>query len=168
MTTVHTTLDSPLGELVLTGRRDASAPGGLVLATLAVRGGRGGTDRPAGDRDDAAFAAVAEQLDAYFAGTLTRFDLACAESGSPFERRVWEVLDTIPYGTTTTYGAVTGRIGEPPGAARRVGAAIGANPLLVVRPCHRVIGADGSLTGYAAGPERKQRLLALEGATLPL
>ncbi|GAA2716883.1 MULTISPECIES: methylated-DNA--[protein]-cysteine S-methyltransferase [Streptomyces] len=167
MTMLFTTIDSPLGELLLAGERVAGAPGGTALASLSVPGQKGGATVGAGwVRDDAAFAAVAEQLGAYFAGELTRFDIAYVPSGSEFRRRVWEALDAIPYGTTLTYGAVADAIGAPRSAARSVGTAIGANPLLVVRPCHRVIGANGSLTGYAGGLERKQLLLALEGMTL--
>lgn len=167
MTTLWTTFDSPLGELLLVGERGPDAPGGTALASLSVPGQRGGaTVRPGWVRDPDAFTAIIEQLAAYFAGTLVRFDIRYVSSGSAFQRRVWEALDAIPYGTTLTYGGVAARIGEPPSAARSVGTAIGANPLLVVRPCHRVVGANGSLTGYAGGLERKQLLLALEGATL--
>jgi methylated-DNA-[protein]-cysteine S-methyltransferase len=104
----------------------------------------------------------------YFAGTLTRFDIEYVPSGSAFQRQVWEALDAIPYGTTLTYGGIGARIGAPRSAARSVGTAIGANPLLVVRPCHRVIRANGSLTGYAGGMERKQLLLTIEGMALVL
>lgn len=167
MTTLCTTTDSPLGELLLVGERSPGAPGGTALASLSVPGQRGGaTVRPGWAREPDAFTAIAEQLTAYFAGTLTRFDIRYVPSGSAFQRRVWEALDAIPYGTTLTYGDVAARIGEPRGAARSVGTAIGANPLLVVRPCHRVVGANGSLTGYAGGLERKQLLLAFEGVAL--
>ena len=83
--------------------------------------------------------------------------------GTDFRMRVWAALDSVPYGATTTYGAIAKRIGAPRAAVRAIGGAIGANPLLIVRPCHRVIGADGSMTGYAGGLERKVRLLTLEG-----
>jgi methylated-DNA-[protein]-cysteine S-methyltransferase len=168
MTTLFTTLDSPLGELLLVGERSATAPGGTALASLSVPGQRGGVTTGAGRlRDADAFTGIAGQLAAYFAGTLTHFDIEYVPSGTPFRRRVWEALENIPYGTTFTYGEIAARIGEPRGAARPVGTAIGANPLLVVRPCHRVVGANGSLTGYAGGLERKQLLLALEGMTFP-
>ncbi len=103
------------------------------------------------------------QLAEYFAGTRRAFDLPLRPAGTEFQRRVWEVLATVPWGTTTTYGAIAARLGLPPGASRAVGAANGANPLPVVQPCHRVIGSDGMLTGYAGGLERKALLLRLEG-----
>lgn len=125
-------------------------------------------DRAAGDgaaADDAAHTALARavaQLTAYFAGTPVAFDLSVAPHGTDFERRVWAHLTTIPYGRTSTYGAVAAAIGAPPDAARAVGVANARNPIAVVIPCHRVIGADGSLVGYAAGLARKRGLLALE------
>jgi methylated-DNA-[protein]-cysteine S-methyltransferase len=106
------------------------------------------------------------QLEEYFAGRRREFDvpLAAGGVGSEFQRRVWRALEDIPYGATTSYGEVAARVGVSGAGVRAVGTAIGRNPLLVVRPCHRVIGADGSLRGYAAGPERKERLLGIEGA----
>ncbi len=104
---------------------------------------------------------AAAQLAAYFAGSLTRFDLPLAASGTDFQRRVWAALCDIPYGTTATYGDIARAIGNP-AAVRAVGLANGSNPLGIVVPCHRVIGADGKLTGYAGGMWRKERLLALE------
>ncbi|GAA4411599.1 methylated-DNA--[protein]-cysteine S-methyltransferase [Fodinibacter luteus] len=106
---------------------------------------------------------VRRQLAAYFAGDLRVFELPLRPGGTDFQRRVWAVLATVPWGTTTTYGALAARLGLPPGASRAVGAANGANPIPVVLPCHRVIGADGTLTGYAGGMERKALLLRLEG-----
>ncbi|MFE0699543.1 methylated-DNA--[protein]-cysteine S-methyltransferase [Streptomyces sp. NPDC058872] len=167
MATRHTTLESPMGELLLVGETSASAPGGVALVSLSMDGQRGGAPAQAhGVRDDAAFAHAADQLNAYFDGGLTEFELRFASSGTPFQRDVWAALERIPYGTTVTYGQIADRIGAPRSASRSVGTAIGANPLLVVRPCHRVIGANGSLTGYAGGLERKQALLTLEGAVL--
>lgn len=166
---IYTTLDSPLGGLLVAGERMADAPGGTALASLSFPAQRGGaTVRPGWVRDEGAFTAIADQLAAYFAGTLNRFDIRYVPSGSGFQRRVWAMLDAIAYGTTVSYGEVAARLGEPPSAARAVGAAIGANPLLVVRPCHRVVGANGALTGYAGGLRRKQMLLALEGTTLAI
>jgi methylated-DNA-[protein]-cysteine S-methyltransferase len=101
------------------------------------------------------------QLQAYFAGELSVFDLPLAAAGTDFQQRVWAALRTIPYGTTVTYGEIARRIGSP-AAVRAVGLANGSNPLGIVVPCHRVIGADGKLTGYAGGVWRKERLLALE------
>ena len=103
------------------------------------------------------------QLADYFAGALRVFDLPLRPAGTDFQRRVWHVLASVPWGTTTTYGAIAARLDLPPGASRAVGAANGANPLPIVLPCHRVIGSDGTLTGYAGGLERKARLLRLEG-----
>jgi methylated-DNA-[protein]-cysteine S-methyltransferase len=114
-------------------------------------------------REAKAFREVEEQLAAYFAGELKEFRLELSGEGTDFRQRVWAALDDVPYGATTTYGAIAARIGAPRAAVRAVGGAIGANPLLIVRPCHRVIGADGSLTGYAGGLDRKRRLLGLEG-----
>ncbi|MEU5614361.1 methylated-DNA--[protein]-cysteine S-methyltransferase [Streptomyces sparsogenes] len=162
--TVYTTMDSPLGELLLVGEESTTAKGGTALASLSVPGQKGGAVVADGwRRSPEAFDEVRAQLSAYFEGELTRFDLEYVTRGSAFQRRVWESLDTIPYGTTTTYGGLAERIGAPRGAVRALGTALGANPLLVVRPCHRVIGANGSLTGYAGGLERKRRLLAHEG-----
>lgn len=117
-------------------------------------------------RDDAAPAPVAEQLTEYFEGKRRQFTLPVAPEGSAFQRRVWEQLQKIPYGTTTSYGAIAERLGQP-GAARAVGLANGANPIAVVVPCHRVVGGNGALTGYAGGLDRKAALLRLEGATGP-
>ena len=103
------------------------------------------------------------QLADYFAGTLRVFDLPLRPAGTEFQRRVWEVLATVPWGTTTTYGALAARLEMAPGASRAVGAANGANPIPIVVPCHRVIGTNGTLTGYAGGLERKAQLLRHEG-----
>ena len=105
---------------------------------------------------------AAEQLRAWLRGERRRFDLPLAPVGTDFQQQVWAVLRDVPYGTTTTYGALAERLGKPPGASRAVGAANGANPLAIVVPCHRVIGSDGSLTGYAGGLERKRWLLGHE------
>ena len=107
-------------------------------------------------------AAVARQLGEYFAGERRSFDLAVAAQGSPFQRRVWETLRRIPYGATRSYGELARELGRP-SAARAVGRANGSNPVALVVPCHRVIGASGALTGYAGGVERKRALLELEG-----
>jgi methylated-DNA-[protein]-cysteine S-methyltransferase len=166
VTTLYATIPSPLGELLLVGEPSPTAPGGTALVSVSVPEQRGAAPvEESWVADAAAFAEIAAQLEAYFAGERTEFAVALApRRGSAFQRRVWQALDEIPYGTTTTYGGVAARIGASRAAVRAVGAAIGANPLLVVRPCHRVVGANGSLTGYAGGLERKARLLALEGA----
>ena len=111
----------------------------------------------------AVLAEAHRQLAAYFDGARREFDLPLRPVGTEFQRRVWDVLAAVPWGTTTTYGTIAARLGLPPGASRAVGAANGANPLPVVLPCHRVIGSGGSLTGYAGGLERKALLLRLEG-----
>jgi methylated-DNA-[protein]-cysteine S-methyltransferase len=114
--------------------------------------------------ESSVLAAADRQLAEYFAGERQAFDLPLRPCGTGFQRRVWDVLALLPWGTTTTYGALAQRLGLSPGAARAVGAANGANPLPVVLPCHRVIGSDGRLTGYAGGVRRKAMLLRLEGA----
>ena len=150
--------DSPVGPLALSGDRDALT--GLRFA-----------DRVSAPddslHDDARFAEERRQLGEYFAGTRTAFDFPLKLEGNAFERRVWEALQAIPYGTTTTYGELAARLGAPE-AARAVGAANGRNPIAIVVPCHRVIGARGKLTGYGGGLERKRALLAHEGALLPV
>jgi methylated-DNA-[protein]-cysteine S-methyltransferase len=160
--THYTTLDSPLGPLLLT-----ADPTG-TLSSLSVPGQKNGrTVQDDWRHDPGLFRAAEEQLAAYFAGELTEFRLESRTAGSAFRERVWAALDSVPHGTTTTYGEIAARIGAPRAAVRAVGGAIGANPLLILRPCHRVIGADGSLTGYAGGLEHKTRLLLLEGALTP-
>lgn len=104
---------------------------------------------------------VRRELDEYFAGTRRRFTVPVAPLGTPFQRRVWSALQTIPYGQTTSYGAIATQIGSP-SAVRAVGAANGANPIPIIIPCHRVIGANGSLTGFGGGLDRKRFLLDLE------
>jgi len=160
--TLYTTVDSPLGTLTLTGEETADGRVALTSATVPDQR-RAVAVRPEWRRDPTAFADAERQLKAYFAGELREFDLPLAPHGTDFRRRVWAALDAIPYGSTVTYRELS-EAAESPGAVRAVGGAVGANPLLVIRPCHRVIGSDGSLTGYAAGLGRKRALLALEGA----
>ena len=107
--------------------------------------------------------AVAAQLGEYLAGRRRRFDLPLAPAGTPFQRAVWEALLEVPWGQTSSYGDLARAVGRP-GAARAIGGAMNRNPIAIVVPCHRIVGADGSLTGYGAGLERKEALLALEGA----
>ncbi len=148
-------MSSPIGRLELVER------GGALEA---IRFDAPADGSPGHERGGSAVLREAhDQLAAYFAGRLRVFDLPLRPAGTGFQRRVWEVLASIPWGTTTTYGAVADRLGLPPGASRAVGAANGANPIPVVLPCHRVLGADGTLTGYAGGLERKALLLRLEG-----
>ncbi|HEU4656135.1 MAG TPA: methylated-DNA--[protein]-cysteine S-methyltransferase [Capillimicrobium sp.] len=150
-------IDTPLGPLTLEG--DDSA-------VSAVRFGAG-PDGPAGDVPSTrapALADAAAQLDDYFAGRRRSFDVALALDGTPFQREVWAALRAIPYGETTTYTALAAALGRPR-AVRAVGAAVGRTPIPVIVPCHRVLGADGSLTGYRGGLDRKRALLELERRT---
>ncbi|MGW0162881.1 methylated-DNA--[protein]-cysteine S-methyltransferase [Mycobacterium sp. NPDC003323] len=147
-------IDSPVGMLTLAG-----AGGRLQHLRMEDQ-----TYEPSRDGwlpDDDAFPDVVEQLQAYFAGALTEFDLDLDLGGTPFQRRVWEALLTIPYGETRTYGQIAVQVGSPT-AFRAVGLANGHNPIGIIVPCHRVIGANGSLTGYGGGLDRKKSLLALE------
>lgn len=152
---LYDTAASPLGDLLLTSDGDALTG---VFMESHRHGPAVGTDWT---RDAHPFRAVREQLAAYFAGDLQTFRLATRASGTPFQRAVWSALADIPYGETVSYGALAERVGDPK-AVRAVGAANGRNPLSVVVPCHRVVAADGALTGYGGGVENKRRLLALE------
>jgi methylated-DNA-[protein]-cysteine S-methyltransferase len=147
----YTTIDSPLGPLLAAG----SEHGLTHLLMDAQRAPEGAT------RDDAAFTELHRELDAYFAGELRGFTARLAPAGGAFEQRVWAALQTIPYGKTISYGALAEAIGAPR-AARAVGLANGRNPIAIIIPCHRVIGASGALTGYAGGLARKRTLLDLE------
>jgi methylated-DNA-[protein]-cysteine S-methyltransferase len=157
----HHTMDSPIGGLLLVGDADA-------LHGVYFQSGKRGPTRPdkSWERSDKPFREVMKQLKAYFAGRLTEFDLPLAPQGTEFQMRVWEALRAIPYGETWSYGELARRIRKP-AASRAVGAANGQNPIPVIVPCHRVIGADGSLTGFGGGLPIKQKLLALEGALPP-
>jgi methylated-DNA-[protein]-cysteine S-methyltransferase len=148
------TIDSPIGPLALAGR-------GLVLTNLRMLNQTYEPDRSGWVRDDRAFPEAVDQLEAYFAGTRTDFDLELNLVGSEFQRRVWQALLTIPYGETRSYGQIAEQIGAV-GAARAVGLANGHNPIAIIVPCHRVIGASGSLTGYGGGLHRKRSLLEME------
>ena len=153
MTTYCATFESPLGELLLVGDEQA-----LQAVHLPGRHAR----RPEWTEATVPFAAATEQLGQYFARERSEFALALEpRGGSPFERSVWERIAAIPYGQTDSYGAIARAIGHPE-QARAVGAATGRNPLAIVVPCHRVIGSDGSLTGYAGGLPAKRALLELE------
>ena len=161
---IYTTMPSPVGELLLVGRQ---RDGGVTLTSVTMAGQRNAPAVPDGWRPDPApFAEVIRQLYAYFAGELTVFSLDLAPQGTEFQQRIWSALETIEYGTTITYGQLAAQLGVPRDRIQALGAAIGANPLAVIRPCHRVIGSDGGMRGYAGGVERKQQLLAHEGALL--
>jgi len=167
MPTTFTRFPSPVGELILTASETA-----LKAVFFPVRRNRSALEAgwveddgrgPAG----ALLAAVRRQLTEYFDGTRTTFDLPLDGTGSTFERRVWDLLRTIPYGATTSYGALARRLGDPR-ATRAVGAANGKNPIPIIVPCHRVLGARGELTGFGGGLDRKRWLLEHEGALLRL
>ena len=152
-------VDSPVGRILLTG--DERALGGLYLLDA---GEHSASVRPEWTRRPGGFATVAEQLAEYFAGARKEFDVALAPRGTPFQLAVWAELTRIPYGVTTSYGAVAAALGKSPVASRAVGLANGRNPISIIIPCHRVIGADGSMTGYGWGVDRKEWLLRHEGA----
>lgn len=157
MTATHTIIDSPIGELTLVARDGVLSgiyfPGHWHMPAPEVFGT--GSER--------GFELTQQQMGEYFAGKRTEFELETTVDGDEFQRRVWGLIDRIPYGQTTTYGEMAHELGEPV-LARDVGAAVGRNPLSIVVPCHRVVGKDGKLTGYAGGLERKRFLLGLEGA----
>ena len=166
--TTYTILDSPVGELLLAGEETRDGSGPVTLTSVSMTGQRNAPAIGAGWRlAPGSFAEVTRQLEAYFAGELTTFDLELAPRGTPFQQRIWQALDSVRYGTTITYGELAAQLGVPRDRIVALGAAVGANPLLIVRPCHRVVGADGTMRGYAGGVERKQWLLAHEGALLP-
>jgi methylated-DNA-[protein]-cysteine S-methyltransferase len=159
----HRYVDSPLGRILLTA--DTASLDGLYFV---------GQKCEAVPRSDwtedpscALFAQVEVQLAEYFAGERTRFDLPLAPAGTPFQESVWRALGTIPCGTTVTYGGLAESLGTPR-SVRAAAAAVGRNPISIIVPCHRVIGRDGSLTGYAGGLDRKRALLGLEAAQAPL
>ena len=156
--TMWTVMASPIGDL----RVIASAEAIVAIEFSPFRGLADG--RPIGERDDEhpLLRRAVEQLSAYFARDLTTFDLPLAPRGSDFQTKVWAQLALIPYGETTSYGEIAHRLGHTNAASRAVGLANGKNPIPIVIPCHRVIGANGSLTGYAGGLDRKQTLLTLE------
>ena len=164
MITAYFTMPSPVGELLLTATDEGltrvwfeehrhGGPRSVEWQRAAEVGGA--AERILRD--------AREQLDAYFAGKRKSFDLPLAAAGTPFQERVWKALRTIPFGHTTSYGEIATRMGEPK-AMRAVGAANGRNPISIVVPCHRVIGANGDLTGFGGGIERKRWLLEHEGA----
>lgn len=159
MTFTWTLHPSPLGELLLTDHGDGLS--GLYFDDH--RRGRPTTDAAA--RDDARFGPVTAALDAYLDGDATHLDVTTDPRGTPRQREVWDALTTIPRGRTVSYGELAAAVGRP-SSARAVAAAVGANPLSIVVPCHRVIGADGRLTGYAGGLDRKRWLLRHEGVVL--
>ena len=153
--TWYRTVPSPVGPLTVAGHDEVLTNLRMEDQTHPPAG------RPGWKRDDHVLPKVVDQLEAYFAGELTEFDVDFALEGTPFQRQVWSALCEIPYGETASYGEVARRIGRPT-APRAVGMANGRNPVAIIVPCHRVIGATGTLTGYGGGLDRKQVLLDLE------
>jgi methylated-DNA-[protein]-cysteine S-methyltransferase len=152
---VWTRIESPIGDLTIVATNDA-------IVAIEMSPARPATTANA-VREDAypLLIEARRQLDAYFRGELNTFSLPLRPSGTNFQQRVWKALEDVPYGVTASYNDIAKAIGAP-GSARAVGAANGANPLPIVVPCHRVIGSDGSLTGYGGGLDRKRKLLSLE------
>ncbi|MFZ5445498.1 MAG: methylated-DNA--[protein]-cysteine S-methyltransferase [Myxococcota bacterium] len=153
----YTRCPSPVGNWLLVSDGEA-------LTGVYPESHRALPDTASWKRDDAFFAGVRDQLIAYFAGRLTEFDVKLAPAGTDFQKRVWTALRSIPLGQTTTYAALAAHLGSPSGS-RAVGMANGRNPISLIVPCHRVVGADGTLTGYAGGLELKQWLLDHEATT---
>jgi len=164
---MHRTISTSIGDLTLAADDDGAITqvgfgGGAAVGHNGDATSSG--DPAAGSTAAAALDAAATQLHEYLAGERTAFDLPLRPHGNPFEQLVWAELARIPYGETTSYGEVARRIGHP-GSARAVGRANGRNPIAIVLPCHRVIGSDGSLTGYGGGLDLKRALLTLEAET---
>ncbi|WP_449349257.1 methylated-DNA--[protein]-cysteine S-methyltransferase [Streptomyces shaanxiensis] len=156
----HTVIDSPYGPLTLV------AEDGVLCGLYMTDQRHRPPQESFGTPDDEPFGEAEEQLEAYFAGELKEFTLELRLHGTPFQRTVWDQLRRIPYGETRGYGELADALGNPK-ASRAVGLANGKNPIGIIVPCHRVVGANGSLTGYGGGLERKQRLLDFErGAAL--
>jgi methylated-DNA-[protein]-cysteine S-methyltransferase len=153
----YTSIDSPIGRLLLTS--DGKALCGIYMESHK----RGPEPRDDWRQDAGPFRQVADELAAYFSGRLRRFEVAMALRGTEFQRRVWRELCQIEFGQTRTYGQLAARIGAP-SAVRAVGAAVGRNPISIIVPCHRVVGSNGGLTGFAGGLDRKRWLLDHEGA----
>ena len=152
----HTVIDSPYGPLTLV------ADDGVLCGLYMVGQRHRPPEENFGERDDTLFEEAEAQLKAYFAGELKEFTLELRMAGTPFQRSVWGQLRQIPYGETRTYGELAEALGNM-GASRAVGLANGKNPIGIIVPCHRVVGANGSLTGYGGGLDRKKRLLDFEG-----
>lgn len=157
----YQTLTGPLGDVLL--RAEGGCLTGAFFAGQKYHPGALADAAPPDRQTVRLFDGAAAQLQEYFAGVRQRFTVPLAPVGSRFQQDVWRALLSIPFGETTTYGALAMRIGLPAGHARAVGGAVGRNPISVIVPCHRVLGSQGALTGYAGGVPRKQALLRLEG-----
>ncbi|MGW2564883.1 methylated-DNA--[protein]-cysteine S-methyltransferase [Streptomyces sp. NPDC001537] len=154
----HTVIDSPYGPLTLV------ADDGILCGLYMTEQRHRPPEESFGARNESLFAEAEAQLEAYFAGDLKEFTLELHLHGTPFQRTVWDRLREIPYGETRSYGELAAALGNP-SASRAVGLANGRNPIGIIVPCHRVVGANGGLTGYGGGLDRKQRLLDLESGT---
>ena len=171
-----TSVESPVGPLTVVAHRgavtaiefDGPRQAGLSARSSVSLAAARSLGQPVGDRDDSdpLLVEARRQLDAYFAKELKVFDLPLRPEGTDFQRKVWDQLVTIRWGRTATYGEIARRLGMTGHGSRAVGLANGRNPIPIVIPCHRVVGADGTLTGYAGGVERKQLLLDLETEAL--
>ncbi len=162
----HTIMDSPIGLLTLVTREGGLA--GLYMTEHRHIPPQDTFGPRVTATDVPVLARTAEQLSAYFAGEVADFDIDLSTSGTPFQHRVWAALREIPYGATVSYGELAAVLGQPT-ASRAVGLANGKNPISIIVPCHRVVGANGSMTGYGGGIERKQWLLSFEnGAQQPV
>ena len=155
--TTFTTFESPFGTMVIASKS------GKIFSVRVVSGDDRWTPRLSWTRADDELAEARDQMAAYFAGQLREFSLPLELTGTPFQRHAWRILRAVPYGTTITYGAMAHAMGRP-GASRAVGRAMNQNPISVVVPCHRVLGAGGALTGYLNGIDMKRGLLDMEGA----
>ncbi|MFI6497074.1 methylated-DNA--[protein]-cysteine S-methyltransferase [Nonomuraea typhae] len=160
MIRTHTVIDSPVGPLTLV------ALDGLLTGVYMREQRYRPPQEFFGHPDPEPFGEVTAQLGAYFAGTLKEFDLPMNLVGTPFQKEVWAALQQVPFGETLTYGGLAERLGRPPSAARAVGSANGHNPVSIIIPCHRLVGANGDLTGYGGGLPVKRYLLDLERGTL--
>jgi methylated-DNA-[protein]-cysteine S-methyltransferase len=154
-TLAYTEIESPVGKLLLAGTEES------LNVLWFQSGARAMTPNPSWHRDERPLRRALGELQEYFAGTRQDFTIDVQPEGTPFQRTVWNELQRIPYGETISYGELAGRVGNPK-ASRAVGLANGANPISIVVPCHRVIGANGKLTGYGGGLSIKEKLLALE------
>lgn len=157
-------LDTPLGPMVLAARLSPAGPALTGAWFVGQRHFDGPQDHWLHDEQHPLLCAAADQLQAWHAGRRRGFDLPLAPEGSAFQQRTWQALQAIPHGETRSYGDLARALGQPQ-AARAVGSATGRNPLSIFIPCHRLVGRDGTLTGYAGGLERKRQLLAFEAVS---
>ncbi len=162
LTRAHFLVEAPGGDEPVVDNASGMPVRADPLGEEESRRGAGGRVSEETGSDNPVLQEAHHQFEAYFAGELREFDIPLAARGTPFQRRVWDELTRIPFGVTASYGEIAARLGMPAGASRAVGTANGANPIAIIVPCHRVIGANGKLVGYAGGLERKRQLLDLE------